>query len=505
MTIAIEWKAGCAALLFFVATARAEPSITLSKKVGPPTSKILVSGSGFEPNTGVDIYFDTKDEALVVTNGNGEFHRAAIHSPAGAQPGLHWVTALERSNDKGDQKSFVVNTDWALAGFDASISGFNPYENTLDGGNVVDLKLDWAFTVSTYSGAFSRPVLSGGVVYSAFEGTEEPGLPGGPMLYALDAENGKVLWSYPGAIGTPAAVGGVVYADACTQIDALDSHSGALLWSYEMLNLSTCTTTAPTVADGEVFVAASNDTLYALAAKTGELVWSYKPSDDYSYSFSPAVIGGTIYACDIECFALNEQTGTLLWTYTLPCCEAAEGIAVAQGLVFIEQDGSVYALDAATGFLVWQDAVDSFSGVLAVANGICYGSGGDGLVALDPNTGALLWQSPTGEISSAAVANGVVYPYYLGATIFALDAEKGDVLWTYTTGTAGLGGLIVADGRIFASSYTGGSDAVAQIYAFRLGPENGMGTRRTTDRPAYSVLRRNQPPQAVDSHDDTRF
>jgi hypothetical protein len=36
---------------------------------------------------GVDIFFDTKDKALVVTNGQGEFHGAGIHAPSSARPG----------------------------------------------------------------------------------------------------------------------------------------------------------------------------------------------------------------------------------------------------------------------------------------------------------------------------------------------------------------------------------------------------------------------------------
>src|SRR5579863_5132123 len=65
----------------------ATPFITLSKKTGPPTSKILVSGSGFRPNVGVDIYFGTEDEALVVTNSKGEFDNAKIHAPRDTRPG----------------------------------------------------------------------------------------------------------------------------------------------------------------------------------------------------------------------------------------------------------------------------------------------------------------------------------------------------------------------------------------------------------------------------------
>src|SRR3979490_1516841 len=96
------------ALFLHSIIASAAPSITLSKKSGPPTSRILVSGRGFESNVGVDIFFDTKDKALVVTNGKGEFDNARVFAPRSASPGKHWVTALERNNDKGAQRSFLV-------------------------------------------------------------------------------------------------------------------------------------------------------------------------------------------------------------------------------------------------------------------------------------------------------------------------------------------------------------------------------------------------------------
>jgi hypothetical protein len=114
------------ACLLLCGVASAAPSIALSKKSGPPTSGIRVSGRGFEPNVGVDIFFDTKDEALVVTNGKGEFHDTGIHAPRSARPGEHWVTALERNNDKGAQEPFLVQTNWSQFHFDADGTRLNP-------------------------------------------------------------------------------------------------------------------------------------------------------------------------------------------------------------------------------------------------------------------------------------------------------------------------------------------------------------------------------------------
>jgi hypothetical protein len=82
------------ACLLLCGVSSAARSISLSKESGRPASGILVSGGGFEPNVGVDIYFDTKDEALVVTNGEGEFEGARIYAPRSAHPGKHWFNPL---------------------------------------------------------------------------------------------------------------------------------------------------------------------------------------------------------------------------------------------------------------------------------------------------------------------------------------------------------------------------------------------------------------------------
>src|ERR1022692_168615 len=126
----------------------AAPSITLSEKSGPPTSKILVSGRGFEPNVGVDIFFDTKDKALVVTNPKGAFHDAGIYAPRSAYPGKHWVTALERNNDKGAQEPFLVQTNWNQFHFDADGTRLNPFENFFNPGRAAQLGLEWTYATS---------------------------------------------------------------------------------------------------------------------------------------------------------------------------------------------------------------------------------------------------------------------------------------------------------------------------------------------------------------------
>src|ERR1019366_4320747 len=57
------------------------PAVTLSVKAGPPTTNLSVSGSGFPASTAIDIYFDTTDLALTVTNSSGSFSGIKILVP----------------------------------------------------------------------------------------------------------------------------------------------------------------------------------------------------------------------------------------------------------------------------------------------------------------------------------------------------------------------------------------------------------------------------------------
>jgi len=57
-----------------------KPAVSLSRKSGPPTSKLLVSGSGYKPYAEIDIYFDTKDEAKAIANGSGSFSKISIEA-----------------------------------------------------------------------------------------------------------------------------------------------------------------------------------------------------------------------------------------------------------------------------------------------------------------------------------------------------------------------------------------------------------------------------------------
>jgi hypothetical protein len=464
------------ACLLLCGIASAAPSITLSKKSGPPTSKILVSGRGFEPNVGVDIFLDTKDKALVVTNGKGEFHDAGIYAPRSARPGEHWVTALERNNGKGAQEPFQVETDWTQGRADANLSGLNRFENVLSPKSVSQLQLAW--TNATVGVIFSTPAIVKGVVYFGSQDGH---------LYALKAITGEILWAFHDTNGSlwssPAVANGVVYVGSYYGVRALDALTGAQIWYYSTVWASVFSLN---LLDGVLYFNSSDGVVHAVDANKGTLLWSY---DIGPYDIgSPAVADGVVYSASGSLYALNASTGTLLWSYPINNSgQAWSSPAVANGVVYVgSTDGTFYALNASSGSLLWSY---STGGMIfanpAVANGIVYVSSESGdLFGLDANTGSVLWKYSVGPLgsSSPAVANGIVYVGSPQYSVSALNASTGTVLWQYATASVP-SAPSVADGAVYVGDEY-------KLYAFDLagGDRNAFSS---SPRPKFGTLHPN--------------
>jgi outer membrane protein assembly factor BamB len=472
----------CLAGLLLCGIASAATSITLSKKTGPPTSRILVSGRGFAANASVDIYFDTKDEAVATADAAGSFSRIAIPAPASASPGTHWVSGVERAGRGRARVRFDVHTEWKeFHRWD--MARWNTRENVLNVHNVKNLQVKWSFPVA---GVTSGPTFFDGVVYVAANDDS---------VYALNAETGAELWSYTAGYhfySGPAVANGIVYAGCQdSNLYALDAHTGTKLWSFEA---SSWFSSSPAVANGMVYIGSNDDHVYALNAKTGAKVWSY--ATGFEVVSSPAVVDGVVYlgSTDSNVYALKATTGAKLWSYTTGG-DVSSSPAVTNGVVFIgSDDGNLYALNAKTGIKLWSySTIGAIDSSPAVANGIVYfGSTDNEMYALNAATGAKLWSYPmkfTGFTlySSPAAANGVIYVASYDGNVYALDAKTGAKLWSYDTQYEVESSPAVTDGVL----YIGSND---NMYAFGL-PRSDEARHRTAP-PNIPIRRRSAPTSA---------
>ena len=163
-------------------------------------------------------------------------------------------------------------------------------------------------------------------------------------------------------------------------------------------------------------------------------------------------------------YALDAATGAIIWqtptgSLAPPCGPSP---AVAGSRVFVGSNDfltpNTYALDAETGAILWVE-YNPFEIVLsspAVANRVVYiGSNDEAFTAHDAETGNILWRAAIGSAdSSPAVANGVVYAAG-GIGLTVLDAETGAVLKILDFGGAHYSSPAVVNGRVYVGSFDG--------------------------------------------------
>jgi outer membrane protein assembly factor BamB len=254
------------------AVAASSAVITLSPKIGPPTAKVNVKGSGFGASEAVVVDFDTTKVATATTDPSGSL-AVSFKVPRSAAPGHHTVTATGRSSGRSATATFLVRTSWAKFHFDDRNSGYNPYENVLSASNVSGLRGMWSYPTG---GGESSPAVVGGVLYV---GSYDH------RVYALDSHTGEKLWDFPtgrSITSTPAVHDGVVYIGSRDHyVYALDATTGTMRWRFHAPHW---VGSSPAVAGGVVYLESATNfgdrgAVVALDASTGLKIWSFKTQD----------------------------------------------------------------------------------------------------------------------------------------------------------------------------------------------------------------------------------
>ena len=177
----------------------------------------------------------------------------------------------------------------------------------------------------------------------------------------------------------------------------------------------------------------------------------------YSHEATPLIKNGIMYIStgNDDVFALDAKTGQILWEHwsqigqtisTICCGWLNRGLAMGEGMLFIAQlDANMVALDIKTGKEVWRTPVEDWHngyGMTAAPlyfDGIVYTgiTGGEfgirgRLTALDAKTGKILWRAYTlpapGEPGGDTWPAGTTHYTRGGASIWntpALDPQLG--------------------------------------------------------------------------------
>lgn len=242
----------------------------------------------------------------------------------------------------------------------------------------------WEAPIEVVSGPFRyHMALYGGRIYV-----------GGTGIYAINAATGIQVWNFKiprkfgkrsnslfpwwanTSVGNPAVADGLVFVAASdSTIYCLDSDSGRQMWKFhtemqfqhrvwqEHLELIPYARW-PVVSEGRVYFGGLDGCLYTLDTLTGRLIWKSR-FDDAIYA-PPAAWQGILFVCAAstpwhrfpnKLYAMDSRTGGALWDFELSGRVYASPV-VWEGSVYVTARGLLYAFDATTGQEQWVASLD---------------------------------------------------------------------------------------------------------------------------------------------------
>lgn len=337
-------------------------------------------------------------------------------------------------------------------------------DSLISSANVSQLREAWTFKLSgtaatgvSGSGSIAAaPVVAGGVVYLQDLYAN---------VYAISLATGKLKWEYqvnmaaksgPGPDGV-AVADGVVYGDSSTAAFALSAATGKVLWNdTSLLNSGQgYFEIQPAVSGGRVFLASAYGSgpgggpILALDAATGKELWSFNTVTGGEPGVQALGLGsGGAWETP-----LVGSDGSVTFGIGNPYQSVGEAIDHPSKQLYTDSEVN---LDAATGKLRWyyqavpndfKDHDMQLSPIAATAGGtpVIIGGGKMGDVyAMNAATGALLWQTPVG------VHNGTDNDSLL------LLEHKLKITLPYTYEPGPIGGILtnmaVADGSVYVAT-----------------------------------------------------
>ena len=228
------------------------------------------------------------------------------------------------------------------------------------------LKLKWAFGFPGASSVYGQPTIAGGRVFIGVDTG---------YVYSLDAATGCVYWSFQaetgvrnaisvGPVGAPSTSAAVYFGDIRANVYALDAATGELLWKIiaETHPLATITG-APTLHAGRLYVPVS----------------SREEAAGSSVNYPCCTFRGSV-------LALDANTGQLIWkTYTIP-----------DPPKLVRKNAAGTQLWASAGAAVWHaPTIDPTRRAVYIATGDAYTEPAptttDAVMALDMDSGKVLW------------------------------------------------------------------------------------------------------------------
>ena len=326
----------------------------------------------------------------------------------------------------------------------------------------------------------------------------------GNHFYAYPARGGAAAWRFTVPAGvvenSPAVAGGVVYfASTAGTIFALNASTGARMCSFSTGHAILASPvvvnsgSGPVVYDGTLPTGASGAeyAIYGPGNRHGACKkdwaftsWALRPDGTWSspaYGMGANRVPLLVFGSkdpDDSVYAVNANSGARVWRFRTstaadsdvgapPTISARGQNGFANGVVYVTgKDKVVYALNLATGGLIWKHALaKGTNGDVAGASlvdGRLYVNSDTGVYALNARTGAQIWHAlPQATFFDSPAVTGPAGRQVLVAastegSMYALNLATGATLWTQKPDKSGFwGSAAVSQGGFYIAGLDG--------------------------------------------------
>jgi enterochelin esterase-like enzyme/outer membrane protein assembly factor BamB len=225
----------------------------------------------------------------------------------------------------------------------------------------------------SHDGPISTPLMAGGRVF---------GLSAWGRLFAVNATTGKEVWAthlvddlgstkpYYGFTTSPLMADGVLVVEIGAEegkaIAGLDPDDGKLLWTVGDDKIEYHSPIVATLDGRRQVLAAGQNNIYGIDAKSGEVLWSYEHGGDERAMGGLAIV--PVPAGEGRVFLMNKIDSSVMLSVTrkgdeYEISELWSGNGIKQSYVVpVYHDGYIYGmsnrifvcLDAATGDIAWR-------------------------------------------------------------------------------------------------------------------------------------------------------
>lgn len=325
---------------------------------------------------------------------------------------------------------------------------------------------------------WNSPIIVDGIVYTQlkFPDTAQQ------VTCALNLSDGSLLWQRPDLMGVD--ISGATFNRnrlfVCTStppdsIHALNPQNGETIWQVSVDGF--LRNAIPVVHENRLYIGTvaikGDSAVYALNSEDGSLIW--RKSLERNKVWIPLSMKDEILfvAASKQLYALSARTGDILWqrqfnsqfnSYTtLAVNDQHIYLSISSGHSQPDDDailtGGVIALDIHTGNTVWHHHVNQNHFLAPAIHDNLVIVGHEYLTALDSQNGELLWQSDNHtnfRNSAAIIAKDTIF---VGSgntkNISAYDVKTGELLWIYTLPSITYSTPFIADKHLLIGCHDG--------------------------------------------------